>query len=434
MKYKLKILSPLHIGCGEEYNGLSYLMDKRKKPPQISILDEDMIFNNLNDFQIKKFVTWIENEKFPNLFYFFKNLLKDNNFSLQNQLRQKAIYTIPNYAGNEKLKNINSFIKQINRPYIPGTEIKGAVRTAILYCLLLDNQDLFAWLKYKLEEFKRDYARDIATVANNKKPNLRIKNNLAKSMASIESEFQNKVLCSKPGDAKYDLMKFFQVGDSELLEAGKSLAISYVTPFNSSGFFKIFYEYLKPETEIRLSTLSLEKGKSIKDKIDHLDFNKGQKKIVSGMDTILKYCYRFSKDLLEEERTFFSTHGKQQIADQLIKIADLNAPETPVLRIGKDEGYNSLTIGLAVKKLDKNIYENILIHATKNKSYDSGHGGPMPKTRKIVHWNNEETTAGWVQLIPEKYSDGQVIKKTKPATPADLSMLAGKFNVRSKKK
>ncbi|MBU1055685.1 MAG: type III-A CRISPR-associated RAMP protein Csm5 [Proteobacteria bacterium] len=453
MNYKLKVLSPLHIGCGEEYNALSYLMDPRKNPPQLSILNEDLIFEMLKDGQIKSFVAWLENERFPNLFYFFKNVLRDTNFSLQNKLRQKAIYTIPNYAGHEKLRDIKSFIKEMNHPYIPGTEIKGAIRTAVLYCSLLDNEELFVWLKDRFNQFQRNNADKINEVKNKTKPNTKIKNELVKEMARIESAFQEQVLCCKPKDAKYDVMKYLQISDSELLNADKSLAVSYVKPFNINNIFSVFYEYIKPGTEIGLSTLALENEKSLKTKLDNMGFTDKQKKIVSGIDAIFNSCCRFSNDLLDEEISFFSKQdnkkfqsleGKLRIINHLNEIKSQNKPESPVLRIGKDEGYNSLTVGLAVKKTDSDLYENVLIHATKNKSYDSNHGGPMPKSRKIVYWNGEETTAGWVQLIPENISESQTNIKNnsdnqagqgyKPATSEDLSKLQGMFNVKVKRK
>lgn len=453
MNYKLKVLSPLHIGCGEEYSGLSYLMDKRKNPPLVSIINEDLIFKMLNDSQMKKFVAWLEGEQFPNLFLFFRNILNDN-FTLQNQLQKKAIYTIPNYAGEERLRGINSFIKQMNQPYIPGTEIKGAIRTAVLYCALLDNNELSEWLIKEIKDFDKQYKSKIELVKNkrdlrelnpkNKREKLSgIKKELENAMSVITSRFQEKVLCCKPKDAKYDVMKYVQVGDSDLLDAGNSLAVSYVKPFNISGKpITIFYEYIKPDTEICLSMLALENIRT--SKIEKMGFDDKQKNIVSSMDAIFNYCYRFSNDLLDEEISFFQAKGKRQIVDQLTKIKSMNKPEAPVLRIGKDEGYNSLTVGLAVKKLDNALYENVLIHATKNKSYDSEHGGPMPKSRKIVYWNGEETTAGWVQLIPKNDSEPQTnfknnsgnhtAQEQKPATSADLSKLQGMFNVKVKHK
>ncbi|MFH1581742.1 MAG: type III-A CRISPR-associated RAMP protein Csm5 [Pseudomonadota bacterium] len=467
MRYKLKVLSPLHIGCGDKYSGLNFIIHDRK----MFCIDPDIFISEIGEHKVGRFVEWIESctdaidrienqkrilkrkkdpaakneiRKLNDLLrhqiqnFTLKKFIKENKMNL-GQITGQALYFTIVQKGVYNDTEINPFIKQMNHPYIPGTEIKGAIRTAVLYCSLLENKELFLWLKHKFEKFQKDKSREILDVANNKRPNSRIKKALAKDMAKIESEFQEKVLCSKPKDAKYDVMKYVQIGDSELLDAGKNLAISYVKPFNIFSKFSVFYEYIKPETEISLSMLKLESAKSLKIKLDKMGFNDRQKNIVSGIDKIFNHCYRFSKDLIKEEISFFKAKGKQQIVDQLNGIALLNKHEAPVLRIGKDEGYNSLTVGLAVRNLDKNLYENVLIHATKNKSYDSGHGGPMPKSRKIVYWNGKEMTSGWVQLMPEKDSASQPTSEKqpvnhprqgqKPATPADLSMLGNKFKV-----
>ena len=130
-------------------------------------------------------------------------------------------------------------------------------------------------------------------------------------------------------------------------------------------------------------------------KLDKMAFTDRQKQIVSGMDVILDYCFRFSSDLLQEEIQYFNDYHKDNIAAHLEEIKSQNSKESPVIRIGKDEGFNSLTVGMAIKKMAPDLYKNVLIHATKGKSYESG----FPKSRKIIQWNGKELTAGWVQLL-----------------------------------
>ena len=49
--------------------------------------------------------------------------------------------------------DIDCFIKQNNKSYIPGTEIKGAIRTAVAYHLL-QNEDHWKYLKKELEKLQ----------------------------------------------------------------------------------------------------------------------------------------------------------------------------------------------------------------------------------------------------------------------------------------
>jgi CRISPR-associated protein Csm5 len=469
MNYKLNVLSPLHIGCGEKYSSLNFVFDNGK----MFCIDSDHFISAIGENRSRTFVEWIETcsdnldklESRKNAIkrnkddasknevkrinselrkqkqaFTLKKFVESNRINLK-QLIGKALYSAEVQHGVYEDSEINPFIKQLNHPYLPGTEIKGAIRTAVLYGAICDDKALYEWLKIKLEKFHRDYTRQITETKNNIKPNTRVKNELVKAMEKIESEFQEQVLCCKPKDAKYDVMKYLQVSDSELLDADKFLSVSYVKPFNIKNIFSVYYEYIKPNSEIKPFIFQLENSRILK--LEKMGFSDKQKNTVSGIDLILQYCHRFSNDLLDEEISFFSAHKKTQIVTHLKSIKKLNKPESPVLRIGKDEGYNSLTVGLAVKKLDPDLYENVLIHATKNKSYDSSHGGPLPKSRKIVYWNGKETTAGWVQLIPENDSTSQdhsidtqteqTARKQNPATPSDVSMLADKFRVTRKR-
>lgn len=412
MGYKLKVLSPVHIGCGEQYNAVSYLLDKRTKPNRIYVLNEQVIFNSLNAAQKNKFINWVENERYPNLFKFLKDILGDNKFSLNNQIAAKALYSIPCLT-DEMLRDINVFIKQMLKPYIPGTEIKGAIRTAMLYCAMLDHQEIQNWLQSQLNNFLSEYQQDIKLVANKKNLDVRengkklsdIKKELTDQIHKIEKNLQN-IFFSINGnsDAKYDILKFLQIGDSELISTD-NLAVSYVEPFNISRKFKIFYEFLCPDSELMLTSFKLEDEKSKNVKTEKMNLSKDKRDIISSIKTILEKCKRFSDDLLDEEISYYTDHGKDNIVEHLKKIKEQNTKDSPVIRIGKDEGYLSLTVGLAVKKFNKNLYENVLIHTTKNKSYDSNHGGLFPKSRKIVCWDGQELTTGWVKLIPNSQSD-----------------------------
>jgi len=439
MGYKLNILSPVHIGCGESYNAVSYLLDKRHKPERLAVFDERAIFDALDGKQKVQFVRWIEGEEWPNLFNFMRNVIRDENFKLSNQIQKKANYVIPNLAGNERLKDINVFIKQMESPFIPGTEVKGAIRTALLNCALQDDMNIQEWLNKALSDFQRRNARDIDSVKNIPNPRTDVKKRLAEQMAKIAEELEEEVLTCKR-DAKYDVMKFVQIGDSALLEASSVLAVSYVKPFNMTGrAFSIFYEYLRPDTLVPLTSFKLEDDKSRDVKLKQMEFTERHKQLMSGLDSVLSCCHRFTADLLAEEIAFFTKHSKLNIVEHLRKIEKLNAPKGPVLRIGKDEGYTSLTVGLAVKKLMPELYENVLIHATKNKSYDfsiTKDNFYFPKSRKIVHWEGQELTAGWVQLIPpltDQPTANASQKKpetvqSKPGAPVDLSELADKFS------
>lgn len=470
MEYKIRTLSPVHIGCGEKYTGLNFIVDNGR----LYCVDPEKFISMLNSGLTKKFVDWIEkssaeidrlenkkralrnsedkkninNEiKQKTRLFNLKKFIEDNKVNLQ-MITSSAQYAVPVQRGVFNDSEVNPFIKQMNSPYIPGTEIKGAIRTAVLNCALQDDVSIQKWLEEKLKDFQTKHAQSLALVANennlnksnphNQRQKLsKLKEYLEKEMSRISDQFEKNVLTCKP-DAKYDVMKFLQVGDSPLLRV-EDLVVGKAEPFNMSNKFPIICEYLRPETLFPLTSFKLETNNSRTIKLDRMGFTESHKKLMSGLDVIMSCCHYFSSNLLREEISYFKKHGKASIVDHLQQIDKLNSPTSPVLRIGKDEGYNSLTIGLSVKKLLPDLYENVFIHATKNKSYDSRHGGPLPKSRKIVHWNGKEMTAGWVQLIPvsnqAQQSDINDVSKDKHTPHSakqnealDLSALAAKFN------
>jgi len=485
MGYKLKILSPVHVGCGDKYTGLNFILDDKR----VYVVEPEAIINLLDDEKNLKFAQWLDvnsneiarldqarrNKKRENprsedtralsnelrkkkRDFTLTTLVNEKKLVTLEQLKSKAVYSISAQDGIFKDSEISPFIRQTRLTYIPGTELKGAIRTSILYCALQDDESLQNWLQHSIESMLEEAAekqrgqvvatfRDyISSVKNQKRPDLRKKNKknkLVERVKKIESQFQDKVLNSKIDmpDAKYDVMKFLQVGDSALLGLS-DMAVAKTEPFKMSNRFPIVCEYLRPDITVPLTSFKLDDERSRDTKLDKMQFTARHKQLMTGLDSILACCHRFAADLLEEEIAYFTKHDKANIVEHLRKIQRLNTPDVPVLRIGKDEGYTSLTVGLAVKKLMPDLYENVLIHATKNKSYDSSitrDNYYFPKSRKIVHWNGKEMTAGWVQLIPvsSKTQDPEIeasakdkkdMPQTKQSGPVDLSGLAVKFN------
>lgn len=426
MEFEIKVLSPVHIGCGETYSGLNYIIDKGN----LYYIDADRVLKCLDSYK-NAFVKWLEDESnkiagFESKIYEFKktrrckgrkeytNKLRPitNQFHLKkfcslNKVHLNSLKKAANYVISAKEKifdstDISKFISQTNKHYIPGTEIKGAIRTAVLYKLIKDNDSHFEKMKRKLEKYRSDNFDKIDAVKNQKNPNKRIKDVLNKEMGKLAQEMENLALKS-PGksDAKYDLLKYLYISDSALLAPDHSLCVSYATLFNPPrSRFRIYHEYCKPETVFKFEDISVDENTAIK--MNKLGFTKEQKDIVSNLENIFACCHDFSHDLLKEEIPFYKTHGKTSISDHLRSIAKVNTPDSPVLRIGKDQGFLSLTMGLLFKKKEPDLYEKVLIHATKGKSYDSKNGGPLPKTRKIVHYDGDELTSGWVKILPQE--------------------------------
>lgn len=455
MQYQLKILSPLHIGCGEEYNGLSYL----SRNGTLCYFEPEKIFAAIGQKEALRFATWIA-EKSRQLESLEQRIKQERDFNkkkpykdeknklvreftlrtyLQNlrvnfaEVSSKATYEVAAPSNFWADQRVFPCIKQAARPYVPGSEIKGAIRTAVLYNRLLKDASLQKFLEAELNKFLDNSQSDIEQVANQQRPDRRQKTKLNKAVARIEDSFQTKGLRTQ-NDAKFDLLKFLAVGDSELLDSAVSIKVAFSKPVNVSRPFSINYEYLKPDLMLTLPGTGLEDEKSRKVKLANMSAD-GEARFRDTVENFLACCHAFATDLLQTEKEYFRLQGKTGVVAHLSEIEKQNTPDSPVLRIGKDEGFFSLTMGMAIKKLWPDLYENALIHATTGKSYDDQHGGLLPKTRKLVQWEKDiELTAGWVKLIPPSAHSPKTLhgkaasrKSNEPIAPLDVSGLLEKF-------
>jgi len=385
MKLQIKTLSPIHIGNGEKYNGLSYIEDI--KSHQIFIIEFEKIKKILNQKEIESFMDWVLTEKDPSWFKFCKYKL--NSPQLQNEFKKSALYRLDNYS-HEKLRDIECFIKQNNKLYLPGTEIKGAIRTAVTY-YLLKKENYWNWLKEQLDEFDSAHKGDLKKIAGQKGRWVNdIKKRLVNKMSEIEKKLQNQLfIAGKINDSKYDLFKFLHISDSELKEPYQCLFISSLKTLNINREFNIFQELCKNGQNF-ICDFKLENNPLI---LNKLGFNDEQKWVISDIKNIFQCCYEFSDRLLKEEINY--THYPKEVKNKLNQIKELNSKDSPIIRIGKNEGYLSVTVGLLVKDKDKNLYDNVLSHATKNTSYP----GEFPKTRRIVNLlNGGYDTLGWAKM------------------------------------
>lgn len=401
MRLQIKILTPVHIGNGEKYNGLSYLQDKREKPFKLCYLEFDRIKQVLTDQQLQIFADWITTENYPAIQKFLQYKLNDRNNNIANQLISASVYKIDlffveNYSQRKFLGRIESFIKQNNKVYIPGSEIKGAIRTAILYKLLKENNNLYMWLKNEIEDFGKRFRSEINKVKDKRLEKYmkekRIKEKiLVKEMGKIEEELQRKVFRTNNDDAKYDLLKLLSISDSDSKKPDECLFVSNLQTLNISRQFPIFQELLKPDQTFTCERFEINNNSLL---LDKLGFSPEQKYILSSPQSIFGCCYEFTNRLLDEEIAYFNSH-KPETVKKLENIKKQNQKDSPVIRIGKNEGYLSLTIGLLIKEKDPDLYNNVVIHATKNTSYTN----EFPKTRRIVNLGkNNWDTLGWVKL------------------------------------
>lgn len=188
-KMKLTCQSPVHIGSGDIYQKNQYVYEEDGKRAHIYFLNESKWAEFLeNEKLLDSFVSEIHRKFIHFSIYDFLNAYRGNNCQpkslkgLMKKLVDSGVLLKPEtadvpYSKNSRnaLNDIHTFIKDSKgRMYIPGSSLKGAFRTAIL----------FAMIKKDRKKYDK-YWNDIATAARSGKY---LKQNIGNVLDRLERE------------------------------------------------------------------------------------------------------------------------------------------------------------------------------------------------------------------------------------------------------
>lgn len=142
-RYRMKItaLGPIHVGDGKKLKKIEYIYDKQNN--RVFVLDTTKTYSHLEkEGKLCRFQEYIlspekdrckDEDNSKDIFSF---LLKENISKEIWESWKSYDYGITERE-NKRLNEIYSFVKDANgNPYIPGSSIKGMIRTALLAYLL----------------------------------------------------------------------------------------------------------------------------------------------------------------------------------------------------------------------------------------------------------------------------------------------------------
>ena len=314
--------------------------------------------------------------------------------------------------------------------------MKEAIKIAMTYSLLMKDEELYGKLKEEIEAYNEKYKFIISLIkekANlNKKLNEiienpeeipeelqkfsewklnKIKNDiLNKEIRKLTNSIMKELFASNEQYRQnYDFIEKLTIGNTEIKRPERVLCISNVKITNKTTEFNKYYEFIKSGTELTLKEFKVEDPEKKED-------GEEEKSLPMSIKEIFSYCYQFNKDLLEEETSYFKEIEKNDIVEQLNYISSKNTDNAPVIYLGHDKRDLNLALVLAVIRKNPELYDNILIYTNRN--YNGKN--LMPKSRKIVYYNGQEITAGWVQILDRE------MKKEKTRKKKEIKTVQGK--------
>lgn len=437
MKIYVKTLTPVHIGTGKDIEKFEYQVN-------------DGNFSRINFSKLSELLM----ERYPDKFTEWIN-------KVSNEENVSNILSLPiirkQIAGNEKIdieinksiqyklkinasidKKVRENIKTGNNElFIPGTSIKGAIRTSLLSDALTRLSD------GAKSEFIKNTGTKIKKIRDNPKEKEKIKKSICDFIENeifycgFEKTESNGKRNSVFSDEKFDLMKFILISDSNSLKSEKNGEVSNLKMFKmkqTSGRPLVYSESISGnsylEFDLRIDKEFILKAKELLNvknndfgkkewinfkekferlynlKLDSLNRENIEKAIT---DKILNAVSKLGQNVYLREKLWLdSLNGN--VGSQFIKNFYSRNDFENSMKIGYGSSFLATTIFLWMyndntlkTELDKVLkLFGIGKHTSGSKSDIDLNNFPF--TRKYENNNNEISPLGWIQLSKNEYS------------------------------
>ncbi|MEZ0361451.1 MAG: type III-A CRISPR-associated RAMP protein Csm5 [Hydrogenobacter sp.] len=352
VKVELEVLTPVHIGSGERLSNLEYIQEGRR----LKVYPFDYLIN---------LIISEPPSRRDNLLLIIKSGIKNlNTLFREYQLSYKPKYEIP-FEGSLLTSQVELFIKNPSGPYIPGSELKGAIRTAFLGTLLMQKEELYADLQNALKKTLDE---------QNKRE---IEKKLKKDMdEKVEGFLRPK---GSEGDVRRDLLKLLLIQDVQM--SYQDLVCIEVSMVGSK---RTIYpcEALKPGTKAEFDIVRLTDMLKVVEKATK------KPPYENLLKDLREAVNNFYSLVIEQEIEYFKKEGIRETVKAFEEIKQ-RANEGMLLRIGKHQGYISTTIMAVFRKKDRELFERVFELSAPQVREEK------PKTRRITF---DGKPMGWVLL------------------------------------
>lgn len=376
-KILIETITPLHIGSGRTLQGnTEYLYFNESKT--VSIIDERKVLEIIGPENIDKWVTIIE--KGENLLDYLKQRSPTKSIS-PSQTDKRLLKVNGNSNPTSGKSGIREQLFSGNgQPILPGSSLKGAVRTAILNQVILKNPT-FA---NRINDFK-----ERRTFFNNRTQKEEIK--ISYKGVQLEKKYFG-------GDPNHDIFRLLRIGDAHFNQTECILAETLNEKVTGHEIKQSVQQHIEciPANQSALCGVQIPQ-----DLIREIEKRPTESRQMQGIDSIKSIPIIFTQ---------IKAHSKKHIEQEIKKYELLNLPNQAdsyvetlkdisesyqnltenqcILRVGFGTGYLSMTGGWAIEQwqnipnLDyKKEMDDLAIAVRKNDRYN---GMALPKSRKIV--------------------------------------------------
>ena len=369
VKYQLKTITPVHIGTGETLSQIDGFYDNGRWHR----VDIDAVLAAVPESELNRLTIAMGQRNFQ-----WGRYLPTN--------QPSASYTLP-CPEDPRETEIREAIKDIfGRPMIPGSSIKGAIRTALLWDLIGD---------------------DNKEVQNDLKEQLQRRSNQNWAGQPIERRVLGK-------DPNHDLMRVVQVSDTapipiEALEMGVAWTVTLnrdgelVQKREGNREYKTFIEQIRAEQTFDFS-IKIDKSLFRPREKGELGYSDRQEQVVC--EELAEVCNFVAKGLADEEAKFYDYYRLPELANFYESLS--NQVENLrgggfVLPIGWGTGYLAKTVTGLLTGDDTDLMMKLRRHYRLGRSRSGGdyYDDEFPKTRRVLYDRQRpKSPLGWVQITP----------------------------------
>ncbi len=352
-KCHMEALTPLHVGSGETLRSdFDFFIDSG----MVHLINTAHLFRKIEKMgsdKIEEFTIAIEEEK-------ARNWLKQNGINM----KEIAVSSYPTPKGKKNPREIRAHIKDgYGTPYLPGSSIKGALRTAIIRKLAKEN-------------------------------NSKIKG------GSKNLKFADQTLCESllGNDAKSNLMRTLTVGDFAMVQGGIDLHMVWVNRLISQEKFAVKFPpiYIEGPTKAAVATGTI----SLDEFLPRKDAEKRCFKFKAhlSLDWLVAACRELTSHTIETELAFLKGKSGKPVEDLVSFYQSLAEDQK---KLGKNEAIVQMAWGAGWRGMTGQLLAAEDITAQIRKDFNLAPKYikfPFPKSRRVVVANGADMPMGWSKI------------------------------------
>lgn len=399
--FTVNFLSPVHIGTGEQLDNHECVYENGR----IFRFRITPILERMNDHQLAQFV--------DNGLEAVKDWLRKSGLWQKFRLYESTLPRQPNWYREP----IRPFIADpFFRPYLPGTEVKGAIRTAVVWWLL-----------------KNSNKGRLKNLVGKRKRNNQVEDEKDRRWAG--QWFEQTLLGTDPN---HDLLRSLRVQDSTPVSPQRLKVFPVLVVIRTNTGLRWLQS---PRRGNQRSQYTDDRNQAVANFCECLDASvvgvtltvtedkflqggrvrKDETELVvpeelmwddEGLRAVEDWqraCNEFAREVAEKERSWWQqvktgsrNLGTQMVAammerfyENLLKQIQVEAGKAVFINLGWGSGWRTKTV-------TEEFGDETVQEVVNKYGLDRGAGSrPFPKTRKVV-WlgGNEFVPMGWIKLVP----------------------------------